>query len=133
MVASHCKSAAKAITWRVLGAADTFVLSFLVTGKATAACGIVGCELFTKSVLYYGHERVWETSWFVNSIRGGPADGRQATETTGSRLRPDYPARRAISQFHAFLRVVSTRSTPRRHHWHRSCAAALIRRPLPFL
>ena len=42
MVASHCKSVAKAITWRVLGAADTFVLSFLVTGKATAAVGIVG-------------------------------------------------------------------------------------------
>jgi uncharacterized membrane protein len=60
MVASHCKSVAKAITWRVLGAADTFVLSFLVTGKATAACGIVGFELFTKSVLYYGHERAWE-------------------------------------------------------------------------
>ena len=60
MVASHCKSVAKAITWRVLGAADTFVLSFLVTGKATAACGIVGFELLTKSVLYYGHERAWE-------------------------------------------------------------------------
>ena len=51
---------AKGITWRVLGAADTFVLSFLVTGKATAACGIVGFELLTKSVLYYGHEPAWE-------------------------------------------------------------------------
>ena len=60
MVASHCKSVAKSITWRVLGAADTFVLSFLVTGKATAACGIVGFELLTKSILYYGHERAWE-------------------------------------------------------------------------
>jgi uncharacterized membrane protein len=61
-MASHIKSVAKAITWRVLGAADTFVLSFLVTGKATAAVGIVGFELLTKSVLYYGHERAWEIS-----------------------------------------------------------------------
>ena len=56
-MASHFKSIAKAITWRVLGAADTFVLSFFVAGKATAAVGIVGFELLTKSVLYYGHER----------------------------------------------------------------------------
>jgi uncharacterized membrane protein len=70
MVASHCKSVAKAITWRVLGAADTFVLSFLVTGKATAAVGIVGFELFTKSVLYYGHERAWEISWLANRTWG---------------------------------------------------------------
>jgi uncharacterized membrane protein len=66
MVASHFKSVAKAITWRVLGAADTFVLSFFVTGKATAAVGIVGFELLTKSVLYYGHERAWEISWLAN-------------------------------------------------------------------
>jgi hypothetical protein len=45
--------------------ADTFVLSFLVTGKVTAAVGIVGFELFTKSVLYYGHERAWEISWLT--------------------------------------------------------------------
>ena len=64
-MASHFKSIAKAITWRVLGAADTFVLSFLVTGKATAACGIVGFELLSKSVLYYGHERAWEISWLA--------------------------------------------------------------------
>src|SRR5205085_9518590 len=47
-VASHCKSVAKAITCRVLGAADTFVLGFLVTGKATATCGIVGFELLDQ-------------------------------------------------------------------------------------
>jgi uncharacterized membrane protein len=68
-MASHIKSVAKAITWRVLGAADTFVLSFLVTGKATAAIGIVGFELFTKSMLYYGHERAWEISWLANPSR----------------------------------------------------------------
>jgi len=78
-MASHIKSVAKAITWRVLGAADTFVLSFLVTGKATAAVGIVGFELLTKSMLYYGHERAWEISWL--------ASWGDALAGSGSRLR----------------------------------------------
>ncbi len=77
-MACHFKSVAKAITWRVLGAADTFVLSFFVTGKATAAVGIVGFELLTKSVLYYGHERAWEISWLANPSRGD-ALARSAT------------------------------------------------------
>ena len=57
---SHLKSAVKAISWRCLGAIDTFILSFLVTGHAGAAAGIVGLEVITKSFLYYGHERAWE-------------------------------------------------------------------------
>src|SRR5947209_4971060 len=77
-MASHFKSIAKAITWRVLGAADTFVLSLFVTGKATAAVGIVGFELLTKSVLYYAHERAWDISWRPNPSRGD-ALARSAT------------------------------------------------------
>jgi uncharacterized membrane protein len=57
--ASHLVSAVKAVSWRIVGAVDTFVLSFLVTGKMSAAVGIVGFEVITKSVLYYGHERIW--------------------------------------------------------------------------
>jgi uncharacterized membrane protein len=82
---SHFKSVAKAVTWRVLGAADTFVLSFFVTGKATAACGIVGFELFTKSVLYYGHERAWEN---CSPIRLNP-ESREAVR----RARQCWPLR----------------------------------------
>jgi len=59
---SRIKSAAKAVSWRLLGALDTFVLSFLVTGKPTAALSLVGLEVVTKSFWYYGHERAWETS-----------------------------------------------------------------------
>lgn len=64
-IGSHLKSAAKAVSWRLVGAIDTFVLSFLVTGHAGAAIGIVGLEVLTKTVLYYGHERAWETSWVI--------------------------------------------------------------------
>jgi uncharacterized membrane protein len=57
---SHVKSVAKAISWRVIGAIDTFALAFFVTGHMGMASAVVGIEVFTKSFLYYGHERVWE-------------------------------------------------------------------------
>jgi uncharacterized membrane protein len=98
-MASHFKSIAKAITWRVLGAADTFVLSFFVTGKATAAVGIVGFELLTKSVLYYGHERAWEIFWLPDPSRGD-ALARSATRY----LTPVFN-RKPYSGFVAMVRV----------------------------
>lgn len=49
----------KAVSWRVTGTLDTFIISFIVTGKATVAGSIALTELLTKIALYYGHERVW--------------------------------------------------------------------------
>lgn len=72
-VRSHLKSVTKAVSWRVLGAIDTFGLTFLMTGKLTAAVGVVGLEVLTKSVLYYGHERVWETAALTRYFVGGNA------------------------------------------------------------
>jgi hypothetical protein len=57
---THLRSFTKAFTWRITGTIDTFVLSFIVTGKAKLALAISGMEFFTKIVLYYVHERVWE-------------------------------------------------------------------------
>lgn len=60
------KAVAKAITWRLIGAVDTFlvaaVTTFVATGTANlaVATGVVGFEIVTKTVLYYFHERVWE-------------------------------------------------------------------------
>ena len=53
------RSLLKAITWRLTGTADTFVIGFLVTGRVTIAGSIAATELLTKLALYYGHERVW--------------------------------------------------------------------------
>jgi uncharacterized membrane protein len=44
---------------RITGTLDTFVISFIVTGRATIAGSIAATELLTKIALYYGHERVW--------------------------------------------------------------------------
>ena len=56
---AHFRSLAKAISWRVTGTIDTFVISFFVTGKLTLASSIAATELFTKILLYYLHERIW--------------------------------------------------------------------------
>ncbi|HEX5171967.1 MAG TPA: DUF2061 domain-containing protein [Cyclobacteriaceae bacterium] len=53
-------AASKAVTWRIVGTLDTWVISYLVTGKATLAFSIASIEVFTKMVLYYFHERGWE-------------------------------------------------------------------------
>lgn len=56
---SHRKSVLKAVSWRIVGTADTFVISFLVTGSAKLGAGIAATEVVTKVVLYYFHERAW--------------------------------------------------------------------------
>ena len=55
----HLRSFAKAVSWRIVGSADTLVLSYLVTGNLVWAGSIVGLEAFTKVALYYLHERIW--------------------------------------------------------------------------
>lgn len=56
---SHLRAMTKAVTWRAVGTADTFVWSWLITGHPGAAGAIAGLETFTKIVLFYVHERVW--------------------------------------------------------------------------
>jgi uncharacterized membrane protein len=62
--AKHKRSLLKAITWRITGTADTFILSMLITRQIKFALAISATELVTKIVLYYFHERIWERfSW----------------------------------------------------------------------
>jgi uncharacterized membrane protein len=56
---AHSRSLAKAISWRITGTIDTFVISFIITGHAALAGSIAGTELLTKILLYYFHERIW--------------------------------------------------------------------------
>ena len=53
------RSLAKAISWRVTGTLDTFLISWLITGEMLLAGGIAVTEIMTKIFLYWGHERVW--------------------------------------------------------------------------
>ena len=56
---SPYRSLAKAISWRITGTVDTFVISWIITGQLAMATGIAFTEIVTKIVLYWLHERVW--------------------------------------------------------------------------
>lgn len=59
MKVTKTRSLVKAISWRVIGTADTFILAYLITNKPITAASIAGFEVLTKTILYYMHERGW--------------------------------------------------------------------------
>jgi uncharacterized membrane protein len=67
------QSLVKSITWRGVAALDTFAISYLITGRLASASSIVGVEVLTKTVVYYGHERVWSrVRWGTSPLRYHP-------------------------------------------------------------
>ena len=65
MSVTKTRSFVKAITWRATGTADTFLIALIITKKPFIAASIASVEVFTKIILYYFHERIW------NKIRWG--------------------------------------------------------------
>lgn len=59
MIDSSGRSLAKAISWRITGTIDTFIISWIITGQLLLAGGIAVTEIITKIFLYWVHERVW--------------------------------------------------------------------------
>jgi len=59
------RSVAKSVSWRIIGTLDTILISWLITGELSLAFSIGSVELVTKMVLYFFHERFW------NSIKWG--------------------------------------------------------------
>ncbi len=57
--AARLRSLLKAISWRLVGSADTFLLSLIVTGSAKYAVSIASLEAASKIAIYYLHERAW--------------------------------------------------------------------------
>jgi sulfate adenylyltransferase large subunit len=79
------RSIAKAVTWRATGGLDTFVLAYLFTSNLKISAALSLTEVFTKIVLYYGHERVWARI---------PAGVKVLRRPVGRRrLRPGGPTR----------------------------------------
>ncbi|MDO9208375.1 MAG: DUF2061 domain-containing protein [Sulfuricurvum sp.] len=60
----HYRSVLKAVSWRTVGTIDTMVIAFFITGNLIWALSIGSIEVFTKMILYYFHERVWNTTNF---------------------------------------------------------------------
>ena len=70
----------KTFSWRLVGAADTILLVYLVyyimfdslEGAGNVAVSIFSVEIVTKMILYYAHERLWFISnWGVNKVIKG--------------------------------------------------------------
>lgn len=59
MTETPVRSLAKAVSWRVTGTVDTFIISWLITGQVLLASGIAFTEIMTKIFLFWAHERVW--------------------------------------------------------------------------
>ncbi len=67
------RSLTKALSWRILGTLDTFVLAWLITGSAKTGAAIGAVELFTKIFLFYVHERAWaHVSWGRPKLKNPP-------------------------------------------------------------
>jgi uncharacterized membrane protein len=59
MIETNARSIAKAISWRITGSVDTFIISWLLTGYVGLAGSIAVVEIVTKIFYYWIHERVW--------------------------------------------------------------------------
>jgi uncharacterized membrane protein len=55
------RSIVKSISWRIIGTLDTVLISWVITGQLALAFSIGSVELVTKMVLYFFHERIWNT------------------------------------------------------------------------
>ena len=56
---NRIRSLVKAFTWRIAASLDTFLISYLITGRFDWATSIAFFEIITKAFLYYFHERGW--------------------------------------------------------------------------
>jgi uncharacterized membrane protein len=53
------RSIIKSISWRIIGTLDTMLIAWIITGEIKLALSIGIVELFTKMLLYFFHERIW--------------------------------------------------------------------------
>jgi len=61
---THVRSIAKAVSWRIVATLTTMLLVFIFTGNLVASGGVGLTELLSKTVIYYFHERAWNTTGF---------------------------------------------------------------------
>jgi adenylylsulfate kinase len=69
--ASRTRSTAKAVTWMTLATVSGFLLLYILTNELTLAMGFASINFAIKSILYYLHERGW------NSIHWGMSSGSE--------------------------------------------------------
>jgi uncharacterized membrane protein len=58
---SHFRSIMKGVTWRVIATGTTVSIAYFITGEVHQALKIGGLEVAAKIMIYYLHERAWQT------------------------------------------------------------------------
>jgi uncharacterized membrane protein len=100
MTETNLRSLAKAISWRITGTIDTFVVSFLITGELLIAGSIASIEIMTKIVLFWLHERAWnKIKWgrySRSAVPVGEFDWRKETVQMLGRWQPWHAGHRAL-------------------------------------
>jgi uncharacterized membrane protein len=56
---STTRSLIKTISWRLTGTGATFLISWAIAGNFAVAGTIATIQLFSNTILYFIHERVW--------------------------------------------------------------------------
>lgn len=58
---THAKSIAKAISWRLLATFITAMVVWKISGKSELGLSVGIIDSLFKLVVYYGHERFWNS------------------------------------------------------------------------
>jgi len=58
---SKRRSLLKAITWRAIGAIDTAVISWIITGDATSGLNMGLADAALKIIFFVFHDQIWES------------------------------------------------------------------------
>ncbi len=58
---SRFRSLIKGLTWRLLATTTTIIVAYLITGETELALKIGAIEFVAKLVVYYFHERAWQS------------------------------------------------------------------------
>lgn len=58
---TNTRSLVKTVTWRLTGSGATFGISWLISGDIAIAGTIAVVQIVANTLLYYVHERIWNT------------------------------------------------------------------------
>ena len=58
---TNTRSLVKTVTWRLTGSGATFGISWLISGDIVIAGTIAVIQIVANTLLYYVHERIWNT------------------------------------------------------------------------
>jgi uncharacterized membrane protein len=100
------KRIAKAVTWRLIGTAEIFAISFWTTGHIATAGHTAALVAITSLVMYVAHEWAWDAG--LRDSLYPCWDGLPAR-----RPRPDLiSSNEALEQANAFARAEPERGRP---------------------